>query len=161
MTPDIITGEVNGDVYDRIIVRLLEVKQSIDLIEQCLEKMPKGEIVAEPKIAKLLSQLKKVEGEGIGIQEAPRGEVIHYVKLDGNDAPFTWKVRAPTYNNILPWIPMLKGEQIADIPIVAASTDPCMSCTNRVGIIKDNNRYELTKEEIHKMSVEKTRRLMK
>ena len=56
---------------------------------------------------------------------------------------------------------MLKGEQIADIPIVVASTDPCMSCTNRVGIIKDNNRYELTKEEIHKMSVEKTRRIMK
>lgn len=160
-TPDILTGEVNGDVYDRIIVRLLEVKQSIDLIEQCLDKMPAGPIVAEPKILKLLAQLKKVNGEGVGRHEAPRGEVIHYVKLDGvNDAPFTWKVRAPTYNNILPWIPMLKGEQIADIPIVAASTDPCMSCTNRVAVIKDGNRYELNKEELHRLSVEKTRRLM-
>jgi len=56
---------------------------------------------------------------------------------------------------------MLKGEQIADIPIVAASTDPCMSCTNRVGIIKDGNRYELNKEELHRLSVEKTRRLMR
>jgi membrane-bound hydrogenase subunit alpha len=55
---------------------------------------------------------------------------------------------------------MLKGEQIADIPIVAASTDPCMSCTNRVAITKDNHKYELTKEQLHKMSVEKTRRLM-
>ena len=45
-TPDILTGEVNGDVYDRIIVRLLEIKQSIDLIEQCLDKMPAGPIVA-------------------------------------------------------------------------------------------------------------------
>lgn len=159
-TPDILTGEVNGDIYDRIIVRLLEIKQSIDLIEQCLDKMPTGPIVAEPKIAKLLAQLKKVSGEGVGRHEAPRGEVIHYVKLDGvNDAPFTWKVRAPTYNNILPWIPMLKGQQIADIPIVAASTDPCMSCTNRVAIVKDGNKYELNKEELHRLSVEKTRRL--
>ena len=161
ITPDKLTGEVKGDVYDRIIQRLLEVKQSIDLIEQCVDKMPAGEIVAEPKIAKLLAQLKKVNGEGVGRHEAPRGEVIHYVKLDGNEAPFTWKVRAPTYNNILPWIPMLKGEQIADIPIVVASTDPCMSCTNRVGIIKDGNKSEMTKEELHRLSVEKTRRLMK
>ena len=138
MTPDVLTGEINGDVYDRIIVRLLEVKQSIDLIEQCLDKMPSGDIIAEPKPAKLLSQLKKASGEGVGRHEAPRGEVIHYVKLNENeDAPYTWKIRAPTYNNILPWIPMLKGEQIADIPIVAASTDPCMSCTNRVAIVQD------------------------
>jgi len=162
MTPDVFTGEINGDVYDRIIVRLLEVKQSIDLIEQCLDKMPSGDIIAEPKPAKLLAQLKKASGEGVGRHEAPRGEVIHYVKLNENeDAPYTWKIRAPTYNNILPWIPMLKGEQIADIPIVAASTDPCMSCTNRVAIVQDNNRYELNKEELHRLSIEKTRRLMK
>jgi membrane-bound hydrogenase subunit alpha len=160
-TPDIHTGEVNGDVYDRIIVRLFEIKQSIDLIEQVLDKMPAGPIVAEPKLAKLLAQLKKVNGEGVGRQEAPRGEVIHYVKFDGvNEAPYSWKVRGPTYNNILPWIPMLKGQQIADIPIVAASTDPCMSCTNRVAIVKDGNRSEMNKEQLHKLSVEKTRRLM-
>ena len=161
ITPDFLTGEVNGDVYDRIIQRLLEVKQSIELIEQCIDKMPAGDIVAEPKLAKLLNQLKKANGEAIGMHEAPRGEVIHYVKMDGNEAPYTWKVRAPTYNNILPWIPMLKGEQIADIPIVAASTDPCMSCTNRVGIVKDGRSYELTKEQLHKLSIAKTRRLMK
>jgi len=159
ITPDVLTGTVNGDVYDRIIQRLLEVKQSIELIEQCIDMMPSGDIVVEPKLAKLLAQLKKANGEGVGRHEAPRGEVIHYVKLDGNDSPYTWKVRAPTYNNILPWIPMLKGEQIADIPIVAASTDPCMSCTNRIGIVKDGNKYELTKEELHRLSVEKTRRL--
>ena len=160
MTPDIITGEVNGDVYDRIIVRLLEVKQSVELIEEAIKNMPDGEIVAEPKIAKLLNQLKKVEGEGIGRMEAPRGEVFHYVKYMGAEAPHSWKVRAPTYSNILPWIPMLMGEQIADIPIVAASTDPCMSCTNRVGIVKNGRKSYLTNEELHRLSVEKTRRLM-
>ena len=123
--------------------------------------MPSGEILAEPKIPKLLAQLKKANGEGVGRHEAPRGEVVHYVRLDGNEYPYTWKVRAPTYNNILPWIPMLKGEQIADIPIVAASTDPCMSCTNRVAIVNGSKRYNLTREKLHQLSIEKTRRLMK
>jgi len=162
MTPDVLTGEVNGDVYDRIIVRLLEVKQSIGLIEQAIDQIPGGDIVSEPKIPKLLSYIKKTAGEGIGRDEAPRGEVIHYVKFDGeHENPYTWKVRASTYNNILPWIPMLKGGQIADIPIVAASTDPCMSCTNRVAIVDKNKKYELNKEQLHKLSVAKTRRLMK
>jgi membrane-bound hydrogenase subunit alpha len=164
ITPDILTGEIRGDVYDRIIVRLLEIEQSMDLIEQCLDRMPaSGNIVAEPKIAKLLASLKKVDGEGIGRHEAPRGEVIHYVKLTGEEHPYTWKVRAPTYNNILPWIPMLLGEQIADIPIVAASTDPCLSCTNRVAIVerKSGKRNVLSGEELHRLSVEKTRRLLK
>lgn len=161
ITPDVLTGEVNGDVYDRIIVRLLEVKQSIDLIEQCIDKMPSGELVSEPKIPKLLATIKKTKGEGFGRYEAPRGECVHYVKFTGeSDHPYTWKVRASTYNNILPWIPMLKGEQIADIPLVAASTDPCMSCTNRVAIVDSGKRYEMNKEELHRLSVEKTRRLM-
>jgi len=162
MTPDIITGEVNGDVYDRIIVRLLEVKQSIDLIEKAIDQMPAGDLVSEPKIPKLLSRIKKTKGEGVGRDEAPRGEVIHYVKFDGeHDEPFTWKVRASTYANILPWIPMLKGEQIADIPIVAASIDPCMSCTNRVAVVNnlDNKKYMLNKEHLHELSIMKTRRL--
>jgi membrane-bound hydrogenase subunit alpha len=159
-TPDIITGEVNGDIYDRIIVRFLEIKKSVELIEQCLSQMPEGDIVSEPKIAKLLASLKKVEGEGIGRMEAPRGEVFHYVKLTGNEFPYSWKVRAPTYSNVLAWIPMLLGEQIADIPIVAASTDPCMSCTNRVAIVDNNKKYQLNKEDLHRLSVEKTRRMM-
>jgi len=164
MTPDLLTGEVNGDVYDRIIARLLEVKQSIELIETALDQAPAGELVSEPKIPKLLAHIKKTAGEGVGRDEAPRGEVFHYVKFDGeHENPYTWKVRASTYNNILAWIPMLKGEQIADIPIVAASTDPCMSCTNRVIVIEKNNNknYMLTKEQLHKLSVQKTRRLMR
>ncbi|MBN1860107.1 MAG: nickel-dependent hydrogenase large subunit [Candidatus Thermoplasmatota archaeon] len=159
ITPDILTGEINGDVYDRIIVRLLEVKQSIFLIEQCLDHMPAGPIVSEPKLPKLLAQLKKATGEGIGRMEAPRGEVFHYVKMNANQHVYSWKVRAPTYSNIMPWVPMLKGQQIADIPIVAASTDPCMSCTNRVVVIENKKDSIINKEELHQRSLEKTRRL--
>lgn len=160
ITPELYSGEINGDVYDRIIVRFLEIKKSVELIEQCLSQMPEGDIVAEPKLAKLLSSLKKVDGEGIGRMEAPRGEVFHYVKLRLSEFPYSWKIRAPTYCNILPWIPMLLGEQIADIPIVAASTDPCMSCTNRVAVVDNNKKYHLNKDDLYRLSVEKTRRMM-
>ncbi|GAH90340.1 unnamed protein product, partial [marine sediment metagenome] len=182
ITPDVLTGEVNGDVYDRIIVRLLELVQSIQIIEQCLENMPSGEIVAEKKLVKLLNQLKKAKGEGIGRHEAPRGECIHYVKLNESELPEVWKARgecihyvklneselpevwkarAPTYNNLMTWVPMLLGQQIADIPIVIASIDPCIACMDRVTILnKDNGQKSiLTKKDLHELSVQKTRRI--
>lgn len=161
ITPDVFTGEINGDVYDRIIVRLLEIVQSIQIIEQCLENIPSGEIVAEKKLVKLLNQLKKAKGEGIGRHEAPRGEVFHYVKLAEAEVPEVWKARAPTYNNLMPWAPMLLGEQIADIPIVIASTDPCIACMDRVTILNKANGQKkvLTKKDLHELSVQKTRRI--
>ena len=161
ITPDVLTGEVNGDVYDRIVVRLLELVQSLEIIEQCLENMPSGEIVAEKKLVKLLNQLKKTKGEGIGRHEAPRGEVFHYVKLAEAETPEIWKARAPTYNNSMPWAPMLLGEQIADIPIVIASTDPCIACMDRVTILNKTNGQKnvLTKKDLHELSVQKTRRI--
>ena len=161
ITPDVFTGEVNGDVYDRIIVRLLEIVQSIQIIEQCLENMPSGEIITEKKLVKLLNQLKKAKGEGVGRHEAPRGEVFHYVKLAEAEVPEIWKARAPTYNNLMSWVPMLLGEQIADIPIVVASTDPCIACMDRVTILNKANGQKkmLTKKDLHKLSVQKTRRI--
>ena len=162
ITPDMLTGTVVGDVYDRIIVRLLEVKQSIEIIEQCLNEMPPGPIVAEGKTAKLLNALTKAEGEGVGRAEAPRGEVIHYVSLEaGRETLSNWKIRAPTYVNLMAVPTILKGGQIADVPIAFASIDPCMSCTNRAIVVdlKTNQRSLLTGEELHKLSVEKTRNL--
>ncbi len=164
ITPDLYNGEVHGDVFDRIIVRLLEVKQSIEIINAALDNMPSGPILAEPNLVKLQMLLKKADGEGVGRVEAPRGEDIHYVRLRKSEEPFfSWKIRAPTYNNLLPWIPMLMGEQIADVPIIAASTDPCMSCLNRVTVVDVNSskEYVLTKEKLHELSIRKTRRLMR
>lgn len=162
MTPDMVTGTIVGDVYDRIIVRLLEVKQSIEIIEQCLEKMPPGPILAQPKTALLLKTLTQAEGEGIGRAEAPRGEVIHYVRLEaGQSTLATWKVRAPTYVNLMAVPTILKGMQIADVPITFASLDPCMSCTNRI-VITDRavgRKSVMDYEELHRLSVEKTKEL--
>ncbi|MCK5593440.1 NADH dehydrogenase subunit, partial [Candidatus Bathyarchaeota archaeon] len=162
ITPDILTGTVVGDVYDRIIVRLLEIKQSIEIIEQCIEKMPSGPILAQPKTATLLNALTKAEGEGIGRAEAPRGEVIHYVRLEaGRETVSTWKVRAPTYTNLMAMPTLLIGGQIADVPIAFASIDPCFSCTNRAVIVdrKTNKKSLLTDKELRELSIEKTRKL--
>jgi len=151
-------------VYDRIIVRLLEVKQAIEIIEQCLDKMPPGPILAQPKTALLLKTLTKAEGEGIGRAEAPRGEVFHYVRLEaGRETLATWKVRAPTYVNLMCVPTILKGGQIADVPIAFASLDPCLSCTNRV-VVTDRavgRKSVLSYEELHQLSVEKTRKLQR
>lgn len=164
MTPDMVTGTVVGDVYDRIIVRLLEVKQAIEIIEQCLEKMPPGPILAQPKTALLLKTLTEAEGEGIGRAEAPRGEVIHYVRLEaGQSTLATWKVRAPTYVNLMSVPTILKGMQIADVPITFASLDPCMSCTNRV-VVTDratSQKSVMDYEELHRLSVERTTELLR
>jgi len=161
ITPDVLTGEVNGDVYDRIVVRLLELVQSLEIVEQCLDNLPSGEIIAEKKLVKLLNQLKRAKGRGVGRHEAPRGECIHSVKLEEAETPEVWKARAPTYNNLMTWFPMLLGQQIADIPIVIASIDPCIACMDRVTILDKatGQKNILTKKDLHELSVQKTRRI--
>ena len=163
ITPDIYSGEVNGDVYDRIVVRILEVFQSVQIIEHCIDNLPEGEILSEPKIIKLLGVLKKAKGEGVGRHEAPRGEVIHYVKLNESENPEVWKARAPTYNNLMSWLPMLQKQEVADIPIVVASIDPCIGCMDRVTLVDSNTSKEqvLSREELIKLSIAKTRRILR
>ncbi len=162
ITPDIVTGTVVGDVYDRIIVRLLEVKQSVEIIEECLEKMPEGPLLTEPKMPRLLKLLTDAAGEGVGRVEAPRGEDIHYVRMEsGVSTLSTWKIRAPTYINLVAIPTILRGMQIADVPIAFASIDPCMSCTNRA-IVTDRasgTKSVLGYEEMHRLSVQKTKEL--
>jgi len=161
ITPEDFGTEPIGDVYDNIIVRLLEVAQSIEIIEYCLENMPKGELMSIPKIPALLAALKKAEGEGIGRHEAPRGEVFHYVRLEeGIEEPVVWKVKAPTYNNLMAWIPKFMGEEIADIPIIAASIDPCVCCMDRVHLVDRGGEPSVkVKDELVRLSREKTRRI--
>jgi NADH-quinone oxidoreductase subunit D len=117
------------DVLARILVRIDEVLESIDIIQYCLEHMPSGPIrIRLPRAPPV--------GESVSLTEAPRGELIHYVKSNGTERPERYKVRSPTLGNIPAVCEMLtsKGDyivNIADIPIVLASIDPCFSCTDR------------------------------
>ena len=161
ITPEDFGTEPIGDVYDNIIVRLLEVGQAIEIIEFCLENMPEGELTSIPKVPALLAALKKAEGEGIGRHEAPRGEVFHYVRLvEGQDEMAIWKVRAPTYNNLMAWVPKFLGDEVADIPIIAASIDPCMCCMDRVHLVDETGSESVhLKADLVRRSREKTRRV--
>lgn len=158
ITPDKFRPSITGDAYDKIVVRLLEVNQSVQIIQNCLDQMPEGELATYDQSAKLLSVLKQSSGEGIGRHEAPRGEVFHYVKLvEGRQGPKTWKVRAPTYANLMPWKPMFLGDEIADIPLIAASIDPCICCMDRATIVDgEQNREVYDKSELIKLSRQKT-----
>ena len=159
-SPRTITGEIKGDVQDRAIVRLLELKQSIDIIEACIDQIPSGEILAIPKTPALLAKLKQARGEGIARQEAPRGDLHHYIRLMQKPVVDTWKVKAPTYNNLQSVRTMVLNQQIADIPVIFCSIDPCISCTDRISVLKQEGRNMsskiLTKDQLHALSVKRT-----
>ena len=149
----VITQE-DGDVLSMAVVRLLEVLESNKIIRQCVEKMPQGPIEVEvPEIP---------PGEGIGVEEAPRGECLHYVRSDGTNRPVRHKIRAPTYNNIPTYRARFIDTRIPDILITLASIDPCYSCTNRM-IKLDDGRGErtLTEKDLLKLSWEETERIKK
>lgn len=121
--------------------------------------LPEGKILAIPNYVALLAKIRRTKGEAIGAHEAPRGEVVHYLKFDGRDGPSVWKVIAPSYNNINSWAPLLLGAEVADIPIVVAYIDPCLCCNDRVALLKTPEGKVLGYEYIHKKAVEKTKRI--
>ncbi len=162
VTPKEFTGVIKGDVFDRMVVRVGEIWNSMEIIERALDQMPEGKIKAFPKDNLILVKLKKAEGEGIGRYEAPRGELIHYVRAEkGKDGPAKWKMREPTFPNLFAVARALVGEQLADVPVAIASIDPCLSCTDRVAVIDANTgkRKILTEVDLLKESIKKTKEI--
>ena len=149
----VITQE-DGDVLAMAVVRLLEILEAIKIIRQCVEKMPEGPILVEvPEIP---------PGEGIGVEEAPRGECFHYVRSDGTNRPYRLKVRAPSYVNIPSFRSRFIGERVPDILIILASVDPCYCCTNRMIKINDGTGVRtLTDKDLLTLSWEETERVKK
>jgi ech hydrogenase subunit E len=116
--------EQAGDCYARCEVRLREISQSIDLIRQCLANMPEGEI-------EVTFKGKRPKGETMIRLEQPRGEVCYYMKANGGKNLERFRVRTPTFANIAPLVQMLKGCDLADVPVIVLTIDPCVSCTER------------------------------
>jgi NADH-quinone oxidoreductase subunit D len=120
---NVITHDTN-DVFGRLVVRVLELVESYKMIRQILNYLPEGPIAVKVPA-------KIGPGEAVNRYEAPRGEDIHYVKANGTDKPDRVKVRAPTMANYPSVSYMLDGGYLADVPLVIAAIDPCMSCTDR------------------------------
>ncbi|MBK5963222.1 NADH-quinone oxidoreductase subunit D [Thiocystis minor] len=116
--------EQSGDCYARCEVRLREISQSIDLIRQCLDRMPEGEI-------EVTFKGQRPKGETMIRLEQPRGEVCYYMSANGQKNLERFRVRTPTFANIAPLVHMLKGCDLADVPVIVLTIDPCVSCTER------------------------------
>jgi len=150
---DIITVE-EGDVFAKVVVRILEMYESVKIIKQCLEKMPEGPIDAN---------IKEIPpGEGIGHAEAPRGEVFHYVRSDGTNRPVRHKVRAPSYMNVPTNKVAVVGETVSDATIILAAVDPCYCCTERVAVVdRKTDKKIMNGWDLIRLSQEKTERIRK
>lgn len=119
----------DGDVWATLLVRIIEIYQAVSLIRQALDRMPDGPLLAE------LNAPIPSGRHAVSCVEAPRGESVHYVITGEEDRPDRWRVRAPTYPN-LQGIPLMVMEnQLADVPIIIGSIDPCFSCTDRVTVL--------------------------
>ena len=133
----------NGDSYDRYLVRVQEMYESIKIIKQCLSKIPEGEVitddkrVAPPKRADMKSSMESLinhfklytegyhvpSGEVYGCVEAPKGEFGVYIISDGSNKPHRCRVRAPGFAHLQGLEFMVKGHLLADVVTVISTQD--------------------------------------
>ncbi len=110
----------HGDVYDRYMVRILEMRESLKILESALRDIPAGPIV-DPK-AKLRGFRPK-PGEAYGRIEAPKGELGFYLISDGSPDPYRYRVRPPSLINLTVLEDMCLGQHVADVVIILGSVD--------------------------------------
>ncbi len=118
--PQVGKGEVGtvGDCWDRHIVRMREMEQSISIVEQALGKIPEGNVQAAiPK------RIRPDAGEIYVRTETPRGELGYYIISDGTASPYRIKVRAPAFVNLSVLPEISRGAMIADLVLIAGSVD--------------------------------------
>jgi len=114
---EIPTGE-NGDTYDRYLVRVAEMRQSLRIISQAVAAIPDGPIMAKiPKV------LKPPVGEIYHSIEAPKGELGYFIVSDGSTQPYRVRVRPPSFVNLQALDVMVRGQLVADVVAVIGTLD--------------------------------------
>ena len=133
-----------GDCFDRYMVRIEEMRQSLRIIEQAVNQMPEGPFhIDDPQIVpvpheytydnmeNLIHHFKYVShgfkvpaGEAYASIEAPKGELGVYIVSDGSEKPFRLKIRAPTFMNLQSVNRMAQGQYLADVVAILSSLDP-------------------------------------
>lgn len=107
-----------GDVYDRYMVRVLEMRESLKIVRQALDDLPGGEARA-----KLPKALRPPKGEAYAQIENPKGVLGYYLVSDGGPMPYRSKVRAPSFINLTALKPLVVGHKIADSIVILGSFD--------------------------------------
>ncbi len=114
---DIPTGE-NGDTFDRYLVRMAEMRQSLRIIEQAVNGIPEGPIMAKvPKV------IKPPAGEIYHSIESPKGELGYFIVSDGSTQPYRVRVRPPSFVNLQALEVMVRGMFVADVVAVIGTID--------------------------------------
>jgi len=109
----------NGDIYDRYLLRLDEMRQSLRILQQVLKDIPEGPIMS----GKPQYQVRVPAGESYGRVEGPKGELGFYVVSNGKPNPWRYHVRAPTFINLTSLAEMCRGQKIADVVTILGSID--------------------------------------
>jgi len=140
------------DNWARTMVRIRELFESIRLVRKALDDMPPGPVMATVDHELPSGRI------GLCSVEAARGEAHHYVLTGDDNRPYRWRVRAPTYPNLQAVGVMIKGAELADVPIDIGSYDPCFSCTERVETLDINTKeiHVYSREELEEMCRLKT-----
>jgi len=110
----------DGDVFDRYMIRLLEMRESLKILKQAVRDIPAGPIV-DPK-AKIRGFRPKA-GEAYGRIEGPKGELGFYLISDGSPNPYRYRVRPPSLINLTILEDMCLGQTMADVVIILGSVD--------------------------------------
>ena len=147
---DVIVGTY-GDCYDRFAIRLNEIRESMKIVEQIIEKMPGGDyrlqdkkVTPPPRIRidesmealihhfKIFTEGFKVpKGDAYTAVESPRGELGVYIVSDGTSTPYRMRVRPPSFINLQTLPHLMRGGLIADGVAVISSVDPIMGEVDR------------------------------
>jgi len=117
----------NGDVYDRYLLRLDEIRQSLRILRQVVEGIPGGEI----QTGKPQYQVRVPAGEAYGRVENPKGELGFYVVSNGKPNPWRYHVRAPSFINLTAMGEMCRGQKVADVVAILGSIDIVLGETDR------------------------------
>ena len=115
-----------GDAYDRYLVRVQEMRESVKIVRQALRDIPEGEIRGRmPKV------LRPPKGEAYARVEGPKGEIGFYLISDGSTSPYRYKVRAPSYINLTVLSQLTIGHKVADAVVILGSFDIVMGEVDR------------------------------
>jgi NADH-quinone oxidoreductase subunit C/D len=109
----------NGDIYDRLMLRYDEIRQSIHIIQQAVKQIPDGPVMS----VKPMYQVRVPPGESYGRVEGPKGELGYYIISNGKPNPWRYHVRAPSFINLTAFGPMCIGQKVADVVAVLGSID--------------------------------------
>jgi NADH-quinone oxidoreductase subunit D len=109
-----------GDVFDRYMIRILEMRESLKILEQALRDIPTGPII-DPKAK--LRNLRPKAGEAYGRIEGPKGELGFYLISDGGPNPYRYRIRPPSLINLTILEDMCLGQTIADAVVILGSVD--------------------------------------